>query len=99
METEHTEPESLTQGKNGKGNDGWMASLEFILQTALKDKEPGNIALAMEKVSKHLMQSGLTLPPLVRTPYTNTIAPEDEPPYPGNREIERRINQPPMQTH
>ncbi len=91
METEHTEPESLTQGKNGKGNDGWMASLEFILQTALKDKEPGNIALALEKVSKHLMQSGLTLPPLVRTPYTNTIAPEDEPPYPGNREIERRI--------
>jgi len=68
-----------------------MASLEFILQTALKDKEPGNIALALEKVSKHLMQSGLTLPPLVRTPYTNTIAPEDEPPYPGNREIERRI--------
>jgi len=91
METEHTEPESLTQGKNGKGNDGWMASLEFILQTALKDKEPGNIALALEEVSKHLMKSGLTLPPLVRTPYTNTIAPEDEPPYPGNREIERRI--------
>jgi pyruvate dehydrogenase E1 component len=27
----------------------------------------------------------------VSTPYVNTIPPEEEPPYPGNREIERRI--------
>jgi pyruvate dehydrogenase E1 component len=91
METENKEPESLTQGRNGRGDDGWLASLEFILQTVLKDREPGNIALALERVNEHLRQAGLSLPPLVRTPYTNTIAPEDEPDYPGNREIERRI--------
>jgi pyruvate dehydrogenase E1 component len=91
MDTEHKEPASLTQGRNGRGDDGWLASLEFILQTALKDKDPGNVALALEKVNEHFRSSGLALPPLVRTPYANTIAPEDEPPYPGNREIERRI--------
>ena len=30
-------------------------------------------------------------PPKVSTPYINTIPPEEEPPYPGDREIERRI--------
>ena len=91
METENKEPESLTQGRNGRGDDGWLASLEFLLQAGLREQEPGNIALALEKVNERLRQSGLTLPPLVRTPYMNTIAPADEPPYPGNREIERRI--------
>jgi len=91
METENKEPDALTQGRNGRGDNGWLASLEFILQTALRDKEPGSVALALGKVNEHLRNSGLTLPPLVRTPYTNTIPPEDEPPYPGNREIERRI--------
>ncbi len=91
METENKEPASLTQGRNGRGEDGWLASLEFILQTALKDRDPGNIALALEKLNEHLRTSGLALPALVRTPYMNTIPPGDEPPYPGNREIERRI--------
>jgi pyruvate dehydrogenase E1 component len=38
-----------------------------------------------------LRESGLNLPYAVSTPYLNTIAPEKEPTYPGNREIERRI--------
>ena len=91
METENKEPESLAQGRNGRGDDAWLASLDFILQTALKDKEPGSVARALEKVNEHLRASGISLPPLVRTPYMNTISPQDEPPYPGNREIERRI--------
>ena len=31
------------------------------------------------------------LPAIVQTPYINTIAPTEEPPYPGDRTIERRI--------
>jgi len=31
------------------------------------------------------------LPSAISTPYVNTIPPEDEPAYPGNRELERRI--------
>jgi pyruvate dehydrogenase E1 component len=30
-------------------------------------------------------------PPAITTPYVNTIPTEQEPPYPGDREIERRI--------
>ncbi len=32
-----------------------------------------------------------TLPPIVNTPYVNTIPADQEPPYPGDRDIERRI--------
>jgi len=38
-----------------------------------------------------LRQSGLKIPYPISTPYINTIPPEKEPSYPGNREIERRI--------
>jgi len=34
---------------------------------------------------------GLALPPNLNTPYINTIPIEAQPPYPGDREIERRI--------
>ncbi len=33
--------------------------------------------------------SNITRPPAVTTPYVNTIPPEQQPPYPGNRELER----------
>ncbi len=36
-------------------------------------------------------QDHLRLPELVQTPYVNTIPPHEEPPYPGNLEIERRL--------
>src|SRR5258706_619 len=41
--------------------------------------------------SVRLRKSGIKIPNTVSTPYINTIPPEKEPPYPGNREIERRI--------
>src|SRR6476619_4245579 len=36
-------------------------------------------------------RSGVTIPFDANTPYFNTIAPEQEPPFPGNRDLERRI--------
>ena len=37
------------------------------------------------------LRSGLKLPELVQTPYVNSILPEEEPPYPGDEELEKRI--------
>ncbi|HUI10382.1 MAG TPA: pyruvate dehydrogenase (acetyl-transferring), homodimeric type [Bacteroidota bacterium] len=91
MDTESKERLVPAQGRNGQGNDQWLDSLEFILQAALREKDPATIERALGKVSERLRESGLTLPPAVRTPYMNTIPLEEEPPYPGNREIERRI--------
>jgi pyruvate dehydrogenase E1 component len=69
----------------------WIASLEYILESILKNEEPEQAALLVEELSDRLRQSGLKIPLSVSTPYINTIAPEKEPTYPGNREIERRI--------
>ena len=69
----------------------WVASLEYILESILKNEEPEQASLLVKELSDRLRQSGLKIPYPVSTPYINTISPENEPPYPGNREIERRI--------
>ncbi|MEW6512110.1 MAG: pyruvate dehydrogenase (acetyl-transferring), homodimeric type [Bacteroidota bacterium] len=81
----------MAQGAGEQGDSQWLDSLEFILQSVLKDRQPARIVQALENLNERLRASGAALPPLVQTPYLNTIPPEEEPPYPGNREIERRI--------
>jgi len=73
------------------GTTETLDSLELIIQTVLKDKDPGQASLLLSGLADRLRASGMAVPRLVTTPYVNTIAPEDEPEYPGNREIERRI--------
>jgi pyruvate dehydrogenase E1 component len=85
------EQDPLTQEQGGPDNEQWLDSLEFIFQSVLRDKEPESVALALQKVSARLRASGFVLPALVTTPYMNTIPPGEEPEYPGDREIERRI--------
>ncbi len=36
-------------------------------------------------------QNGIDLPFSANTPYINTIAPSEQPPFPGSREVERRV--------
>ena len=69
----------------------WMASLEYVLGYILKNEESEQATLLLEALIERLRQSGLKIPYAVNTPYINTIPPEKQPPYPGNREIERRI--------
>src|SRR5690349_20179194 len=40
---------------------------------------------------KRAQRDHLRLPELVQTPYVNTIPPEEEPRYPGDEQIERKI--------
>ncbi|HVY61924.1 MAG TPA: pyruvate dehydrogenase (acetyl-transferring), homodimeric type, partial [Planctomycetota bacterium] len=42
---------------------------------------------------KRAALENVKLPGLIQTPYVNTIAPQDEPEYPGDEEIETRIKQ------
>jgi pyruvate dehydrogenase E1 component len=80
---------------NGRANKSerhkWVASVESILEYILKNEQAENASLILEELIQRLRQSGLKLPDPVSTPYINTIPPEQEPSYPGNREIERRI--------
>ena len=99
MEPENKDIPTVTtvesERPNGRANKNerhkWVASLESILEYILKNEQPENASLVLEELIERLRQSGINLPHMVSTPYINTIPPEKEPPYPGDREIERRI--------
>jgi len=86
---------SSSDRENGKGDKNdrnkWIASLENILEYILKNEQSAQASRLLEEITDRLRESGLNVPRAVNTPYINTIAPEKEPAYPGNREIERRI--------
>jgi len=88
------QPENKSTG-NGKSTKDdrhqWIASLEYFLGYILKNEHSEQASQLLEELADRLRQSGIKIPYTVSTPYINTIPPEKEPPYPGNREIERRI--------
>jgi pyruvate dehydrogenase E1 component len=69
----------------------WVGSLENIFEYILKNEESEQAKFFVAEVMDRLRESGLQVPSTVNTPYVNTIPAERQPPYPGNREIERRI--------
>src|SRR5438445_2814763 len=81
------------ENSTGLRNDRhkWIASLEYILEYILKNEESEQAIFLLEELIERLRESGLKVPYAVNTPYINTIPAEKQPPYPGNREIERRI--------
>jgi pyruvate dehydrogenase E1 component len=99
MESEKKEPAngSAVDGHrdNSKGPHSdrhkWIGSLENILEHILKNEESEQATFLVEELVERLRESGLKIPYTVNSPYINTIPVEQEPPYPGNREIERRI--------
>jgi pyruvate dehydrogenase E1 component len=64
----------------------WLDSLDYVLEQG-RDR---TIRL-LDKLGTHARMHGVDLPFSANTPYINTISAEDEPVYPGSREIERRI--------
>ncbi len=73
------------------GRHQWITSLEFLLEYILKNEQSEQASLLLEELGTRLRKSGIKIPHTVNTPYINTIPAGKEPPYPGNREIERRI--------
>ncbi len=65
----------------------WLESLEYIFKTG----EPDRVPFLFDQLITRLRKDGICVPAVVNTPYLNTIPPEAEPPYPGDRDIERRI--------
>ncbi len=65
----------------------WIESLEDVLQ-ARGAARAGDL---LRHLQIRAQRAGTPLPVTARTPYVNTIPPERQPEYPGDREIERRI--------
>lgn len=72
-------------------DDRLFQSLEDVLDYMLKSQGAEKVNWFLEKLANRLRDSGLSVPHPVSTPYLNTIDPDEQPPYPGNREMERRI--------
>src|SRR6187455_1478521 len=65
----------------------WMDSLDYVLQSG----GPARVSRLLLDLTTHARQRGVKQPFSANTPYVNTIPPEEQPPFPGSREIERRI--------
>ena len=64
----------------------WMEAFESVLE----NEGPDRARYLLERLSEKAHTSGVRLTNL-NTPYINTIAPEEQPQYPGDPYIERRI--------
>ena len=65
----------------------WLDSIDDALEEHGYDRA----RFLLEELIDYAQAKGARLPFNTSTPFVNTILPEDEPEYPGNREIERRV--------
>ena len=65
----------------------WLESLEYVLQ----DGGPERVKELLNDLDTYAHEAGVELPFTANTPYINTIPKNQQPHFPGGREIERRI--------
>jgi pyruvate dehydrogenase E1 component len=65
----------------------WLESLDYVLQSGGAVR----VSRLLRQLSDYARQRGVKLPFTANTPYVNTIPATEQPPFPGSREIERRI--------
>ena len=65
----------------------WVEALDQVIDEA----GPDRAAYLLEQLTERARVNGAELPIHLNTPYVNTIGPEEEVPYPGDRAMERRI--------
>ncbi|HYZ93459.1 MAG TPA: pyruvate dehydrogenase (acetyl-transferring), homodimeric type [Actinomycetota bacterium] len=65
----------------------WLESLRQMAGT----KGPARASYVLRRLLAEARRLQIGVPPMVSTNYVNTIAPEDEPPFPGDEEMEARI--------
>ena len=67
--------------------EDWLASLDQVVAQEGETRA----RFLIYKLLKRARQLQVGLPPLTQTRYINTISPEQEPAFPGDEEMERRI--------
>lgn len=65
----------------------WMDSFDGVLRTGGADRARFLLSQLKAKASRY----GVDVPFTANSPYINSIPPSRQPPYPGNRDIERRL--------
>ncbi len=65
----------------------WLESLDYVLASGGEER----VTEILERLEQHAERSGVHVPFSSTTPYVNTISLEEQPPYPGDQKLERRI--------
>src|SRR3990172_7373689 len=65
----------------------WLYSLDYVLEHG----GPERVTELLQQLQIRAHKAGVKIPFTANTPYINTIPREKQPPFPGNRKIERRI--------
>ena len=83
---------SRSASPSGAGNDDkWLESLQSVFELVLESQGPARTGELLEKLAERLRAMAPGSGRGFNTPYVNTIPPEQQAPFPGNRDIERRI--------
>jgi pyruvate dehydrogenase E1 component len=64
----------------------WIEALDDLIET-----NPGRAEFLIRRIMMHARSRRIGVPSMVSTHYINTISPEEEPYFPGDEDIERRI--------
>jgi len=65
----------------------WLEAIQYVVEAA----GPERAAFLLDRVKEAAFNRGVRCISTATTPYVNTIPLEQEPPYPGDRELERKI--------
>ena len=80
--------ETQTNGVEVLETREWLDSLDYVLS----EGGPERAGRLLQQLSLHARRAaGVNLPFTATTPYQNTIASRQQPPFPGSQEMERRI--------
>ena len=74
----------------GNNGDKWSESMQSVFELALENQGPERTAQLLEKLATQLRNEPRPIAGQT-TPYINTIPANQQPEYPGDRAIERRI--------
>ncbi len=69
-------------------NQEWIDSLEYVLEVEGRERAER----LLRKLLSRAASDGVCLTHEIATPYTNTIAPEEEPEHPGDLKLETRLD-------
>jgi len=80
-------PAAMTPDLDPAETAEWLSSLEYVIKTKGADR----VQFLLDQLRDRAAERGIEVVGDFTTPYVNTIAAQDQTPYPGNRELERRI--------
>src|SRR6266436_6158022 len=66
----------------------WLDAFDALVQSEGRERA----TFLLRRLLDHALARRVPLPPVLNTPYKNSIALADQPPFPGNLELEQRIS-------